>query len=65
MLETKQISCEELTNQYLTEIEKSNNELNAYVNITAEKALETAKAVDKKIISGDKIGMLEGIPMTL
>ena len=65
MLETKQISCEELTNQYLTEIEQSNSELNAYVNITAEKALETAKAVDKKIISGDKIGMLEGIPMTL
>ena len=65
MLETKQISCEELTNQYLTEIEKSNNELNAYVNKTAEIALETAKAVDKKIISGDKIGMLEGIPMTL
>lgn len=65
MLETKQISCEELTNQYLAEIEKSNEELNAYVNITADKALKTAKAVDKKIATGDKIGMLEGIPMTL
>ena len=65
MLETKQISCKELTSQYLTEIENSNKELNAYVNITADKALETAKAVDKKIMAGDKIGMLEGIPMTL
>lgn len=65
MLETKQISCEELTNQYLSEIEKSNTELNAYVNVTADEALNTAKAVDKKIATGEKIGMLEGVPMTL
>ncbi len=65
MLETKQISCEELTNQYLKEIEKANTELNAYVNVTPIEALKTAKAVDEKIVSGEKIGMLEGIPMTL
>lgn len=65
MLETKQISCEELTNQYLAEIKESNTELNAYVNVTADEAMNTAKAVDKKIASGEKIGMLEGIPMTL
>lgn len=65
MLEAKQISCEELTNQYLSEIEKSNTELNAYVNVTADEALNTAKAVDKKIATGEKIGMLEGVPMTL
>lgn len=65
MLETKQISCEELTKQYLTEIEKSNKDLNAYVNVTSATALETAQAVDKKISSGEKIAMLEGVPMTL
>ncbi len=65
LLETKQISCEELTKQYLDEINKANGELNAYVLVTDKQALETAKAVDKKIADGEKIGMLEGVPMTL
>ncbi len=65
MLVTKQCSCTELTKSYLEEIEKSNTELNAYVNVTGETALETAAAVDKKIASGEETGLLEGVPMTL
>lgn len=65
MLTTKQCSCTELTKSYLEEIEKSNGELNAYVNVTGDEALKTAQAVDKKIASGEKIGLLEGVPMTL
>lgn len=65
MLVSKQCSCTELTKSYLNEIEKSNDELNAYVNITGEEALKTAEQVDKKIADGEEIGMLEGVPMTL
>lgn len=65
MLISKQCSCTELTKSYLDEIEKSNGELNAYVNITGEEALKTAEQVDKKISGGEEIGMLEGVPMTL
>lgn len=65
MLVTKQCSCAELTKSYLDEIEKTNPELNAYVNVTGEEALKTAEAVDKKIASGEEIGLLEGVPMTL
>ncbi len=65
MLSAKEISCKELTQQYLTEIEKSNKELNAYVNVTPETALNQAEKVDEKIAKGEEIGMLEGIPMTL
>ena len=65
MLVTKQVSCAELTKSYLDEIEKSNGELNAYVNVTPDEALKTAEAVDKKIAAGEEIGMLEGVPMTL
>ena len=43
MLVTKQVSCAELTKSYLDEIEKSNNELNAYVNVTADEAIKTAE----------------------
>ncbi len=65
MLVSKQCSCTELTKSYLDEIEKSNGELNAYVNITGEEALKAAEQVDKKIADGEEIGMLEGVPMTL
>ena len=65
MLVSKQVSCTELTKSYLEEIEKSNGELNAYVNVTPDTALETAKTVDEKIAKGEEIGMLEGVPMTL
>ena len=63
LLASKEISCKELTNKYIDEIEKS--DLNAYVTMCKDKALETAEKVDKKISSGEKIGTLEGIPMTL
>lgn len=65
MLVSKQCSCTELTKSYLEEIERSNGELNAYVNITGAEALKTAEAVDKKIAMGEEIGLLEGVPMTL
>ncbi len=65
MLVNKQVSCAELTKSYLDEIEKSNGELNAYVNVTPDEALKTAEAVDKKLAAGEEIGMLEGVPMTL
>lgn len=65
MLASKQISCTELTNKYLEEIEKANKSLNAYVAVTEEQALQTAKEVDEKIAQGEKLSPLEGIPMTL
>lgn len=65
MLTQKEISCKELTQKYIDAIEKDNTSLNAYVTVTPETALETAENVDKKIAAGEKIGMLEGIPMTL
>lgn len=65
MLSSKQISCKELTEKYLTQIENSNKELNAYVNVTPDAALAQAEKVDKKLASGGEIGLLEGVPMTL
>jgi aspartyl-tRNA(Asn)/glutamyl-tRNA(Gln) amidotransferase subunit A len=64
-METKQISCVELTEKYLNSIEKQNAVLNAYVNVTGLEALKTAKAVDEKIAQGQKLMPLEGIPMSL
>ena len=65
MLSSKEISCEELTRKYLDSIEKENPDLLAYVTVTGESALDTARKVDKKIQRGDSLLPLEGIPMTL
>ncbi|MEA5093697.1 MAG: Asp-tRNA(Asn)/Glu-tRNA(Gln) amidotransferase subunit GatA [Sedimentibacter saalensis] len=65
LLRDKEISCTELTEKYIKSIEAENKKLNAYVNITAETAMKTAKNVDEKISRGEILLPLEGIPMTL
>ena len=65
MLQNGEISCVELTKKYLKAIEEANGELNAYVTVTPDEALETAKKVDEKIARGETLLPLEGVPMTL
>ncbi|WP_312810773.1 Asp-tRNA(Asn)/Glu-tRNA(Gln) amidotransferase subunit GatA [Sedimentibacter sp.] len=65
LLTDKEISCVELTQKYIDSIKKENCIINAYVNITEETALKTAETVDEKIQRGEKISLLEGIPMSL
>ena len=61
-LKAKTFSSEELTRAFLTNIEASNPSLNAYVEVTAEKALEQARASDAKLAKGEG-GDLEGAPL--
>lgn len=63
LLNSKKVSCLELTQKYLSEIKKS--DLNAYVKICEEHAIKAAKIVDEKIESNQDITLLEGIPMLL
>ena len=65
LLINKKISCTELTNKYLDCIKKDNSKLNAYIKICDDVALKSAELVDKKIHNGEKITLLEGIPMAL
>ena len=59
----KDFSCLELTTVFLDKAKKENEALNIYVTITEEEALNQAKIVDEKIAKGEKIGMLEGVPV--
>jgi len=61
-LKAKKFSSQEITQAFLTQIDKSNAALNAYVVVTADKALEMAKASDAKLAKG-KGGRLEGAPL--
>ena len=65
MLETREISCAELTEKYLSAIENENANLNAYITVTSEEAKKAARLVDARIAAGESLRPLEGIPMTL
>ncbi len=60
---SKKFSSVELTKCFLERIEKYSN-LNAYITVCAEQALEAAKKSDEKIASGNA-GELEGIPLAI
>lgn len=57
----KKFSATEVTNAYITEIEK-NRQLNAFITDTFDLALEGAKTSDEKIAAGN-LRDLEGIPL--
>lgn len=65
LLETKELSCVELTKKYLQGIDAENKKLNAYISVTEQEALKTAREVDEKIARNEMLNLLEGIPMSL
>ncbi len=65
MLANKKISAVELTEDVFKQIDKTENKIGAYVTLTREEALKSAKFVDDKIAGGEEIGVLTGIPCTV
>lgn len=61
-LKAKTFSSEEITRAFLGRIEAANPALNAYVEVTADKAMAMAKASDAKLATGQG-GALEGAPL--
>src|SRR5690606_20833698 len=61
-LKARQFSSREITQAFLAEIDKSNPHLNAYVVVTADKALKMADAADRNLAAGGG-GRLEGAPL--
>ncbi|HET8552777.1 MAG TPA: amidase, partial [Gammaproteobacteria bacterium] len=56
------ITSTELTTDYLDRIQRFNPKLNAFVTVTADKALAAAANADKKIKAGEG-GRLTGVPL--
>ena len=53
LLQNKSISSEELTRAYIERSESLNAELNCFISLTPERALEQARAADKRLQSGN------------
>lgn len=61
----KKFSASELTKEYVLRAQKNEKDHHAFISFTDDYALEAAKVTDEKIARGEKIGMLEGIPVAV
>ena len=64
MLDSKEISAVELTEQYFDRIENSDKEINSYITVCKENALADAKKAQEVIDSGNS-GAFTGLPISV
>ena len=60
-----EVSSEEATLSVLDRIDRMEPSIHAYITVTAEHALERARALDSKRAKGEDIGPLGGVPMAI
>src|SRR5690625_6427348 len=63
LIKNKKISPVELTNTMLDYIEKSNEQTNAYISITADQARQSAQRAEQQIMDGLYKGVFHGVPL--
>ena len=62
-LRKKEISAREVLSAHLAQIERVNPKVNAIVTLVAKQALDAADDMDAKIVRGEIIGPLHGLPI--
>jgi len=62
LLEKKEASSVELTQYYLDRIKKFDEKIGAFLLVTQDYALKKAAEADKRIASGKRLGILDGVP---
>ena len=65
LIANKKVSPVEITQLYLDRINTLDGQLNSYLTVTSELALESARKAEKAVIDGDELGPLHGIPISI
>ena len=65
LIKSKELSPVEITKLYLERIEKLDSNLNSYLTVTADNALRAAQNAEDKLVNGDELGALHGIPISI
>ena len=61
----KKISPVELVEAHLAKIERLNPKLNAFVHVDAERVRREARAAEAAVMSGEALGPLHGVPISI
>ena len=65
MIARKEVSSVELTKLYLDRIDELDSQLNSYLTVTSDLALESAAAADEAVHRGADLGALHGVPISV
>ena len=65
MIDSREVSIVELTEMFLHRIEALNPSLNAYVTVTEDEALASARAAEEALLRGEAQSPLHGIPISI
>jgi aspartyl-tRNA(Asn)/glutamyl-tRNA(Gln) amidotransferase subunit A len=64
-IKAKKISVAEAVSAYLDKIEKNDKQINAFISVSKESALERAREIQARIDKGEDISPLAGTPIAL
>ncbi|KZN22621.1 glutamyl-tRNA amidotransferase [Haladaptatus sp. R4] len=59
------LSIPDVTEKYLTRLEKRDGDLNAFVTVLEEEARERAQTAEAELTNGAKLGPLHGVPIAI
>ncbi|WP_449240831.1 Asp-tRNA(Asn)/Glu-tRNA(Gln) amidotransferase subunit GatA [Desulfoscipio gibsoniae] len=65
MLVSKEISAEEITRAVFNRIEQVEDKIRAYITLTKDQAISSARSVDKARAAGEELPLLAGIPVAV
>ena len=63
LIATKEVSPVDVMRGYLDRIERYDSDLNSYITICKDDALEEAKKAEKAVMDGEVLGPLHGLPL--
>ena len=61
----RKLSPVELVRAHLERIEQVNPRINAFVQVAGERALDEARVAEARVVSGDALGPLHGVPISI
>ncbi|MBV9434948.1 MAG: amidase [Acidobacteria bacterium] len=65
LIRGRDLSAREVVQMYLRRIEQLNPKLNAFIEMRADEAMREAEAADRALASGEGLGALHGVPLSI
>ena len=65
LIARRKVSPVEVAKVFLERIERLNPRLNAYLTVTAEEALAAARSAEQRVVKGEPVGLLHGLPVSI
>ncbi|MDA0770972.1 MAG: hypothetical protein BZY79_06170 [SAR202 cluster bacterium Casp-Chloro-G4] len=65
LIATKQVSPVEMTQLFFDRIERLDSQLNSYLTLTYDEAMQTAREAEQAVVRGDELGLLHGVPISV